>query len=106
MEITKQNIQEFLESNREKVVFIEYGAEWCPPCKIIKPILKQLTSDNSDVMSIGFVDTNAQSELAIEKRILTIPVVEIYKNGQLVETLKGAASKTTYEGYIKKYSNQ
>ena len=104
MEITKQNIQEFLDSNKEKVVFIEYGAEWCPPCRMIKPILKDLSETKSDVMSLGLVDIDVQSELAIDKGIKAIPVVEIYKNGELVETLKGAASKTAYEGYISKYS--
>ena len=62
MEITNKNIQEFIDSNKNKVTFIEYGAEWCPPCRMIKPILKQLASDKSDVMSLGLVDIDTQPE--------------------------------------------
>jgi thioredoxin len=104
MEITMKNFKNFIEENSGKLTIIEYGAEWCPPCRGMKPIMKDLAEKKSDVFVLGIVDVDDQRELAIDQKVKSLPTLHIYKTGKLVDQRVGGLQKSAILEIIDKYS--
>lgn len=78
--------KEVLES--DKVVLVDFYATWCPPCKMLAPVLEGIASKRAD-FDIAKVNIDDDQELAIQYRIEAVPTMAIFKNGQVVEKLVG-----------------
>jgi thioredoxin-like negative regulator of GroEL len=104
MEITMENFKNFIEENSSKLTIIEYGAEWCSPCRGMKPIMKDLAEKMSDVFVLGIVDVNDQRDLAIDQKVKSLPTLHIYKNGELVDQRVGGLLRPAILEIIDKYS--
>jgi thioredoxin 1 len=90
--LTKDNWQsEVLDS--PVPVLVDFYADWCGPCKMLVPVLEELSNDYSGRVKIGKVNTDEQNELAVQHRISSIPALFVYKQGQVVEQMIGAKSK-------------
>jgi thioredoxin 1 len=75
----------------EGAVLVDFFAEWCAPCKIIAPLLDQLSTERDDIKIVKVDADNAQ-ELMIEYGIRGIPTLLLFKNGELTGTKVGALS--------------
>lgn len=74
-------------------VLVEFTADWCPPCRMIAPVLAQIAAEEAGrlrVLSID-VDHNPQSQAAYG--VLSMPTMILFRNGEPVKTLVGARSK-------------
>jgi thioredoxin 1 len=73
-------------------VLIDFTASWCPPCKMIAPIFEQLSITNTKKGSLAFakVDVDEQREIAAKYRITAMPTFILVKDGEQVETVRGA----------------
>jgi len=78
----------------DKLVLVDYWAEWCGPCKMIAPILDEVSSDYEDKVSIAKVNVDDNQETPAKYGIRGIPTLMLFKNGQLVDTKVGALSKS------------
>lgn len=88
-EITSQNFKtEVLES--DKPVLVDFWATWCGPCRRQAPIVEELAEEGYEV---GKIDVDAQPELAQQFRVMSIPTLIVFKNGQEAERLVGLTSK-------------
>ena len=87
--------------NGEKPVLVDFFAEWCGPCKMMAPILDQLKSEVGERASIIKVDVDKNPDLAKEHGIISIPVLEFYKNGKLVDKALGYLSKEEIKDFLK-----
>lgn len=84
-------------------VMVDFWAEWCGPCKVLGPIVKELAEEYSGKIKVAKVNVDENNALAMRYGILSIPTLKFFKGGKLVGELIGAAPKNMVETEIKKY---
>lgn len=100
MKITNENFQkEVLEANVP--VLVDFWASWCGPCKMLLPIVEELAGEVKDAR-IGKVNVDEQPELAERFRVMTIPTLILFKNGQVVDSSVGVKPKSAILSMIAK----
>ncbi|MDP3313294.1 thioredoxin [Lutibacter sp.] len=77
-------------------VMVDFWAAWCGPCRMVAPIMDQLTAEYEGRASIVKVDVDANQEFAAKYGVRNIPTVLVFKNGEVVEKQVGVAPKATY----------
>ena len=83
----------------DKPVLVDFFAVWCGPCKMMSPILDQLSADRSDVKFVS-VDVDEDERLAIQYGISSIPCMILFKNGEEADRIIGAVPKQKLEEFI------
>ena len=90
--ITKQNFdEEVLKS--EIPVIVDFWAVWCGPCRMLAPVISELSEELSGKVKVGKVNVDEEQELALKFGIASIPTVMLFKNGQAVKTSVGFMDK-------------
>lgn len=74
-------------------VLVDFYADWCGPCKMMAPIVKELAEEYSGRFKIGKLNVEENNELAVRYKVMHIPTFLIFKDGELKETVQGAVSK-------------
>lgn len=87
--------------NEKGVVFVDFYAEWCGPCKMTAPIIEQLAAEQKDV-TFYKIDVDQNSELASQYSVFSIPTFVIFKNGQIAAQFSGAMGKEGFTSEINK----
>ena len=84
VDITVENFQQIIvEASQEKLVLIDFWADWCEPCKDLMPILEKLAGEYSQHLILAKVDCEAQQEVAAQFGIRSLPTVMVVQNGSL-----------------------
>ena len=97
--VTKENFtSEVLGS--DKLVLVDFWAEWCGPCKQIAPRLEELAEKYSENLNVCKVDVDANRDLALEYNVRSIPSLMIFKGGEMVDSLIGAVSLEELEDLV------
>ena len=100
LEITDANFEEVVLKS-DKPVLVDFWAAWCGPCRMLAPIVEELSEEFDGKAVVGKVDVDTQSKYASEFGIRNIPTVLIFKDGKMVQRQVGVAPKSTYENLIK-----
>lgn len=100
-EYTGQPMDELLKEN--DVVLLQYYADWCNPCQMLKPVLEDLSTELTDVKFFR-VDIEEYRDLAVQAGVQSIPTVVMFKNGEEVSREKGFKPRHIMEAWIKKNS--
>jgi thioredoxin 1 len=99
--ITEQNFEEEVLKSSIPVM-IDFWAEWCGPCKMIGPTVKELAEEYNGKLKVGKLDVDSNGAIAQKYRILSIPTLLFFKNGEVVSQMIGAAPKKEMIKYIDK----
>jgi thioredoxin 1 len=90
--VTAANFDEVvLKSNTP--VLVDFWAEWCGPCRAIGPILEDISNEHVDKLKIVKLNTDEESAIAIKYGVTSIPMLNVYVNGEVVKTIIGAKPK-------------
>ncbi|MHB1484766.1 MAG: thioredoxin [Saccharofermentanales bacterium] len=89
--ITMANFDEMVLKS-SKPVLIDFWAAWCGPCRTVAPTIEKLAKDFEGKAVVGKVNVDEEQALAEKFRIMSIPSIYIFKNGEVVERLVGARS--------------
>ena len=79
--------------NTNKLVLVNFSAEWCAPCKKMKPYLDEISKEYKDKVTVVRIDADANKSLLKELKIENVPVLSIYKNKKNAWTHNGFISK-------------
>ncbi|MBI5059767.1 thioredoxin fold domain-containing protein [candidate division KSB1 bacterium] len=88
----------------DRLAVLDFGAEWCQPCKKIHAMLEELAPTWKDRVVIGEIDISSSPETPRKYGVLNIPQVLFFKNGQLVETVTGVLPKAKLEEKLRNHS--
>jgi thioredoxin 1 len=95
LEITDANFEELV-MNSDKPVMLDFWAVWCGPCRMIAPIVEEMSSEYAGKAVIGKVDVDNNQDVAMKYGIRNIPTVLFVKNGEVVDKQVGAAPKHVF----------
>ena len=98
----KVNQKEFNETIKSGAVLVDFSAAWCGPCKMIAPVLEQLSKEYEGKVKIITVDVDEENDLAMKLSIMSIPTLMLFKNGENVGQVVGFQSKPMLEKFIQR----
>ena len=84
----------------DSLVLVDFWAEWCGPCRMLTPVLEELSKEMSDVVKICKMDVEQNPIVSSEMAIRSIPTLILFKNGKQLSTKSGALPKSSLVDWI------
>ena len=87
----------------DKPVLVDYCAEWCGPCKMVAPILEELSEELKDKLTIAKLDVDNNKDSAIKQKVMSIPTLILFKNGDPIDQRIGALTKSQLKEFLEQH---
>ena len=102
MKVEKVNSQNFEEEvlKNEKLVLVDFYADWCGPCKMLSPIIDQIAEENTNIKVVK-VNVDESQDLAMKYQVMSIPTLVIIKEGKEINRSVGLVDKSQIENMVK-----
>ena len=92
VEVTDRTFEQMVVES-DKLVLVDFWAEWCGPCKMIAPILDQIAQELDDKLVIGKLDIDENQDTAMAFGVMSIPTLLLFKDGEPVDRIVGYQPK-------------
>ena len=99
LELNNGNFDELVMKS-DKPVLVDFWAEWCGPCRMVGPIVEELSKEYADTAVIGKVNVDENQEIAAKFGIRNIPTLLVFKGGEIVDKQVGVAPKNVLAGKL------
>ena len=100
--ITSDNFDEIV-MQAKLPVLVDFWATWCGPCRMLAPVIEELADEYDGKLIVGKIDVDECPDLAAEFGVSSIPMVVLFQNGEVVETMIGYRPKDFYVETILNY---
>lgn len=102
-------LQEITDSNfkteiSQGLVLVDFWAEWCGPCRMVAPVLEELSKEMSEKVTIKKLNVDDNQGTAQMLGIQSIPTLIVFKNGEMVDRVLGALPKTQIKNLIERHT--
>ena len=95
--IEQNNMQDALKA---KVAVVDFSATWCGPCKMLAPIMEELSEEMAGQVEFYNADTDENMDLALANKVTSIPALFLLRDGQIVDRMIGFQSKQALKNWI------
>ncbi len=105
MSVTPVTDQDFVSAvlQSDKPVVVDFWAEWCGPCRMVSPILDELSNEHGDKVAFVKLNVDENPQTAASYRITSIPTLNVYSGGQVVKQIIGARPKSAIVAELADY---
>ena len=97
--LINQNFEEEV-LNSELQVLVDFFATWCGPCKMLAPVIAEISERYEGKVKVGKVNVDEENELAMKYQISSIPTLVLFKDGKIINIKVGLSSKSEIENMI------
>lgn len=87
--------------NTDKPVLVDFYADWCGPCKMMAPVVEQLAEELDGIVAVGKMNVDDNYDIAARYKVMSIPTLILFKNGQVADKRIGLQSKAEIEQMIR-----
>ena len=87
-------------------VLLDFGADWCPPCKVMIPVLEDLAAEFENKVLVAKLDVDANPKTAAQYKVRNLPTLLLLKGGQVVDRIVGAVPKRVLQEKLNLYVNR
>ena len=102
MSVKKINSPEFEDAIKSGVAVVDFNATWCGPCRMLGPVLEELSDEMEGKASFYAVDVDDNQDLAMKYGISSIPYVAVFKDGKLADEQVGFIPKAGMQSFIER----
>lgn len=102
VEVNDSNFEEVVLKS-DKLVIIDFWAEWCGPCRMVAPIIEEISEEYEGKVLVAKVDVDANPGISSKLGIRNIPTVMFFKDGEMVDKQVGAVPKSNFVSKIEPF---
>jgi thioredoxin 1 len=101
--VIKLNNENYKEIVSTGLTVVDVKTDWCGPCKVLSPIIDELSDEYGNIVKFGKLDADESGEIVKDLSIRNIPTILIYKDGEIVERSVGMISKNELKELVNKH---
>ena len=101
--ITEANFEESISQHPGKLVVVDFWAEWCGPCKMLAPVLEEISAKLESDVVVYKLDTDQNAAIAQHYQITSIPCCIVFKESKEIHRIIGHKTSENFEAELKKF---